>query len=76
VVLKMETTKITSDNSDLKNNITIPKMPSPKTKYVELRLDTIEQLIDLLNNPGDFNSYEPPMSYERRMATAARLKND
>jgi len=46
----------------------------PETQTVELRTDTVEQLIDLLNNPGDFNSIDPPMNRDRRMAFAKRLR--
>lgn len=46
----------------------------PETQTVELRMDTVEQLIDLLNNPGDFNSIDPPMNRDRRMAVAGRLR--
>jgi len=48
----------------------------PNTETIELRKDTIEQLIDLLRNPGDFNSHEPPMLHARRMAVADRLERN
>jgi len=47
---------------------------TPETETIELRQDTVEQLIELLHKPGDFNNHEPPMMYDRRMVVADRLK--
>jgi len=49
-------------------------MPRPETVTLELRRDSAEKLLGLITNPGDFNSHEPPMAYERRMAVAQRIE--
>ena len=48
----------------------------PDTETIELRTDTIEKLIDLLKNPGDFNAHEPPMFHSHRMAVAYQLEKN
>jgi len=44
------------------------------TVTIELRRDTVKRLLGLITNPGEFNSYKPPMEYERRMAVAQRIE--
>ena len=45
----------------------------PETQTVELRTDMIKEMIDLLKNPGEFNSHKPPMTRKHRMTVAKRL---
>lgn len=49
-------------------------MPMPDTETIELRTDTIEQLIELLHNPHKFNEHKPPMTKDRRMAVISRIQ--
>jgi len=52
-------------------------MPMPDTQNVELRTDTIEQLVDLLqyDKPDEASKEKSLMSMERRWAVAERLRN-
>jgi hypothetical protein len=49
-------------------------MPRPETETIELRKDSIQSLIGLLENPVEFNSHKPPMTTERRLAVINRIK--
>lgn len=48
---------------------------NPETVEIELRRDTVEELVDLLKDPGAFNGHNPPMPTDRRKAVADRLED-